>query len=61
MLPYIFLVRIIPSNIIYIQTENEVRDGAAGGFNERQDRVSAAAVEIDEEGYDISVEHFENR
>mmetsp|Transcript_2544 Transcript_2544/g.4455 ORF Transcript_2544/g.4455 Transcript_2544/m.4455 type:complete len:350 (+) Transcript_2544:43-1092(+) len=35
-----------------LQTEDEVRDGAGGGFNERQGRMSAAAVEIDEEGFD---------
>ena len=33
-------------------SENEQRDGAGGGFNERQDRASAATVEIDEEGFD---------
>lgn len=32
--------------------ENEMRDGVGGGFNERQDRVSAATIEIDEDGYD---------
>jgi hypothetical protein len=35
-----------------VVSENERRDGAAGGFNERQDRVSASAIEIDEEGFD---------
>ena len=34
------------------QTENEIRDGAGGGFNERQNRVSAASVEVDEDGFD---------
>eukprot|EP01032_Pedospumella_encystans_P012690 gene12691-14663_t len=33
-------------------SEAENRDGAGKGFNERQDRISAAAVEIDEEGFD---------
>ena len=32
-----------------IAAENEIRDGAGRGFNERQDRASAATVEIDEE------------
>eukprot|EP01036_Dinobryon_divergens_P028847 gene28847-37854_t len=35
-----------------IAAENEIRDGAGRGFNERQDRASAAAVEIDEDGFD---------
>ena len=27
-------------------TEDEIRDGAGGGFNERQERASAATVEV---------------
>ena len=32
--------------------DGEVRDGAGGGFNERQERVSDAKNEIDEDGFD---------
>lgn len=35
-----------------LQAEREVRDGAGGGFNERQSRVSANNVEITEDGFD---------
>ena len=38
--------------LLFVQSENEIRDGAGGGFNERQDRVSAASVEITEDGFD---------
>jgi hypothetical protein len=31
---------------------DEVRDGLGGGFNERQNRVSVATVEVGEDGYD---------
>lgn len=32
-----------------VASENEIRDGAGKGFNERQDRASATTVEIDED------------
>ena len=32
--------------------DGEQRDGLGGGFNERQERVAAATVEVDEEGFD---------
>jgi hypothetical protein len=32
--------------------EDERRDGAGGGFNERQERVSLATVEVAEDGFD---------
>lgn len=35
-----------------MQTEAENRDGAGKGFNERQARMSASTVEVDEEGFD---------
>ena len=31
---------------------DEKRDGAAGGFNERQDRAAATTIEISEDGFD---------
>ncbi|GLD98585.1 hypothetical protein PINS_up007302 [Pythium insidiosum] len=31
---------------------DEKRDGAGGGFNERQERVASAKTEVDEDGYD---------
>lgn len=39
-------------NFIFKTVQDEGRDGAGGGFNERQNRASAATVEIDEEGFD---------
>lgn len=58
--PVTFIVSLLPRylNAFYLQFlssqvgDNEVREGKAGGFDERQDRVSKAALEIDEEGYD---------
>lgn len=39
--------------LLLFQAEpKEVRDGAGGGFNERQSRVSTASVEITEDGFD---------
>lgn len=37
---------------VTLLTVNEVRDGAGGGFNERQDRASSATLEITEDGFD---------
>lgn len=38
--------------VILLSQDGEFRDGVGGGFNERQERASATAVEIDEEGFD---------
>lgn len=38
--------------MLVYQTEGEVRDGLGGGFMERQERVSKATVEVDEDGFD---------
>ncbi len=38
-----------PLNVIH---QDERRDGAGGGFNERQHRASNTTVEVDEEGFD---------
>jgi hypothetical protein len=35
-----------------ILTEDELRTGAGGGFNERQDRAAATTVEVADDGYD---------
>lgn len=39
-------------SLYLLSQDGEFRDGVGGGFNERQERASATAVEIDEEGFD---------
>jgi hypothetical protein len=39
-------------NFILPSKDDERRDGAGGGFNERQERVSGTTVEVAEDGFD---------
>ena len=35
-----------------VLTQEEIRTGAGGGFNERQERAAATSIEVADDGYD---------
>lgn len=35
-----------------VLTQEEIRTGAGGGFNERQERAAATTIEVADDGYD---------